>query len=284
MATLSLKTYLDHMDLKNWAFSLFDPGRPLHTYGFKNGRTTPSIKGETKTYTPDVVVWSEEGILILECKGGKPVEDDLTQGKSYVNIPESALLELTGLPSIRRKVILLYFKDMLDSDSKAKEDLLSKLALERDIVLWVYERGFSVTSIQGSHDEDGLDSLLKGGVDVPRLLSHQIEIQPDSPTVLLETLLFRKLWERAFRYKDTRFTIGIAREILEGHVFAVKNPDRRLSDAISSAVTHDLCTTEQPGQVWKLNFLLESNPSIQNYLQKLHSVLKYPSLNEFSNG
>ena len=284
MATLSIRTYLDHMDLKNWAFSLFDPGRPLHTYGFRNRRATPSIKGETNPCTPDVVVWSEERILILECKGGKPTEDDLTQGKSYVNIPESALLELTGLPSIKRKVILLYFKDMLDSDSKAKEDLLSKLALEKDIVLWVYERGFSVTSIQGSHDEDGLDSLLKGGIDVPRLLGHQIEIQPDSPTVLLETLLFRKLWERAFRYKDTRFTIGIAREILEGHVFAVKNPDRRLSDAIRSAETHGLCTMEQPGQVWTLNFLLESNPSILNYTQKLHSVLSYPSLNEFSNG
>jgi hypothetical protein len=282
MATLSLKTYLDHMDLKNWAFSLFDDGCPLHTYGFKYRRATPSITGETKIWTPDLVVWSDKSILIVECKGGKPTEDDLMQAKTYADIPESALLALTGLAKVERKVVLLYFKDILQSDLIAKEALLAKLALQRDILVWAYERGFSVTSVQGSHDEDELDSLLKGGIDVPRLLSHQIEIQPDSPTVLLERLLFRKLWERAFRYKDTRFTIGTAREILDGHIFAVKNPDRRLNEAISSGESHGLCSTEQPGQVWKLDVILESPPSIQSYLQRLQDVLKYPGLQEFS--
>lgn len=221
-------------------------------------------------------------ILIIECKGGKPTEDDLLQAKTYADIPESALLTLTGLSKVERKVILLYFKDMLEQDPKVKEDLFAKLALQKDILIWTYEKGFTVTLVQGSHDDNELDSLLKGGIDIPRLLSHQIEIQPDSPIVLLEKMLLRKLWERAFRYKDTRFTIGTAREILDDHNFALKNPDGRLSDAISSAEKHGLCNTEQPGQVWKLNVILESPQSIQNYLQKLHNVLKYPELQEFS--
>jgi hypothetical protein len=282
MATVSLKTYLDHMDLKNWAFSLFDSGHPLHTYGFKYRRATPSIIGETKIWTPDLIVWSDRMILIIECKGGKPTDEDLFQAKTYADIPESVLSTLTGISGSERKVVLMYFKDMLESDLKMKETLLAKSVLEKDILIWVCEKGFSVTLVQGSHGENELDSLMNGGIDLPHFLGYQIEIQPDSPTALLEKLLFTKLWERAFRYKDTRFTLGTAREILENQNYASKNPDRRLNDAINSGEKHGLCNTEQPGQVWKLNFILGSPPSIQNYLRKLKDVLNYPELQEFS--
>lgn len=251
-------------------------------WGFKDRRATPSIIGETKTWTPDLIVWSEKMILIIECKGGKPSENDLLQAKTYSDIPQSVLSTLTGLSRFQRKVVLLYFKNILELDSKAKEALMSKSALEKDILIWACEKGFSVTTVQGNHDEDELNSLLKGGLDLPHFLSQQIEIQPDSPIILLEKLLFTKLWERAFRYKDTRFTIGTAREILENHNYALKNLNRRLNDAINSGENHGLCISEQPGQVWKLNFIIGSPPSIQTYLRKLKDVLKYPELQGFS--
>lgn len=282
MITIPLRTHLDHMDLKNWALSLFNRGRPLHTYGFKNIRATPSIVKEPDVWTPDLIVWSDKIILIIECKAGEPCEEDLVQAKRYATIPESSLGRLTGLSNFTQRVILLYFKDKLESNQVSKEELLSKASLEKDIAIWACERGFNIAWITGTHGDDQLDSLLKGGMDLAHLPLPQIEIQPDSPTILLEKLLFTKLWERAFRFKDTRFTIGDAREILENHNYALeKHHERRLKDAITSAERHGLCSEEQLGQVWKLDVIIDSPASVQNYLKKLGEIIRYQQLNYF---
>jgi hypothetical protein len=282
MITIPLRTHLDHMDLKNWALSLFNRGRPLHTYGFKNIRATPSIVKEPDTWTPDLIVWSNKIILIIECKAGEPCEEDLVQARRYAMIPKSSLEKWTGLSDFTQRVILLYFKDKLESNQVSKEELLSKASLEKDITVWACERGFNIVWITGSLGDDQLDSLLRGGMDIAHLPLPQIEIQPDSPMVLLEKLLFTKLWERAFRFKDTRFTIVDAREILENHNYALeRHRERRLRDAIASAKRHGLCSEEQFGQVWKLDVILDSPASIQNYLKKLGEIVRYPELGYF---
>lgn len=270
------------MDLKNWALSLFEIGRPLHTYGFKEVRATPSIISNDTTLTPDLIAWSNRIVLIIECKGGNPCEEDLEQVKEYANIPSSSIEKYTGLSDFEKKVVLLYYKKKLDADLKAKEKLLSKSLLEKDLVVWACERPFQIKCITGDHGDEEIDSLLKGGLEIPHLLRHQIEIQPDSPIKLLENLIFNKLWERAYRYKDTRFTIGYVREILENHNYALpKDKERKLLDAIKAGVRDNLCTEEQRGQVWRLNLILKSPASIQKYLQKLREIMTYTKLEDF---
>lgn len=282
MITMSLRSHLDHMDLKNWVFSLFDVGRPLHTYGFRNRRATPIIASDTKEWTPDVIAWSDKMALIIECKTGEPDEEDIAQAKSYADIPESAITSLTGTPNLSRKVILLYFKDRLYSNPKLLEALLAKSSLEKDLVIWACEKGYNIALVDGSHAEDELDSLLRGNLGLTHFPAQAIEIQPDSPTVLVERLLLTRLWERAFKYKDTRFTIGTAKEILENHNYAdKKNRERRLNDAIRSAEKHGLCSTEQTGAIWKLNFIADKPSSVTNYLEKLNEIIKYPELQNF---
>jgi len=283
MITISVRTQLHHMDLKNWAFSLFDSGRPLHTYGFKNRRATPSIVRESDSWTPDLIAWSDKMVLIIECKAGAPGEDDLIQAKSYTDIPQSAIMKLTGLSNFTRKVILLYLKERLESNPKLKEELLTRSSLQKDIVVWACEEGFNIVLVDGSHGDDELDSLLKGSLGLTHLPTRQIEIQPDSPVILLEKLLFTELWERAFRFRDTRFTIGQARQILANHNYArKKHRERKLKNAVKSGERHGLCSEEQPGQVWKLSFILGSPASIEIYLKKLGEIITYPELKDFS--
>jgi hypothetical protein len=75
-------------------------------------------------------------------------------------------MALTGLSTLVRKVVLLYFKEMFESDPNAKEALIAKSSLERNILIWICERGFNVTSLQGSHDEEELDSLARASFQV----------------------------------------------------------------------------------------------------------------------
>jgi len=274
---------MDHMDLKNWVTSLFEKGSTLNTYGFANLLATPLIVGDGDSWTPDIIVWNDKIVLIIECKSGTPSEEDLTQAKSYVNIPKSLISMQTGLSSFTQKVVLLYFKDKLESDRKLKDDLLGKLILEKNVLVWACEKGFQITWVAGDHGDPQLDSLLKGGLPLMHLPLRQIEVQPDSPIALLEKLIFTKLWERAFRFRDTRFTIGTIREILEGHNYALeKDRERKLLDAIKAGEKHDLCIVEQTNQVWRLNIILNSPATYEEYLKKLRDILTYPRLNEFS--
>jgi len=283
MITLSHRTLMDHMDLKNWAISLFEKGSTLNSYGFVNLLATPLIAGDGDSWTPDLIVWNEKIVLIIECKSGTPSEDDLTQAKSYVNIPRSLIAMQTGLSSFSQKVVLLYFKDKLESDRKLKDDLLGKLILEKDILVWACERGVQITWVAGDHGDPQLNSLIKGGIPLMHLPLQQIEVQPDSPIVLLEKLIFTKLWERAFRFRDTRFTIGTIREILEGHNYVLeKDRERKLLNAIKAGEKHTLCTVEQTNQIWRLNIILNSPATYEEYLKKLRDILTYPRLNEFS--
>jgi len=283
MIALSYRTHLDHMDLKNWALSLFERGSPLNTYGFINCSATPLIIGEQESWTPDLIVWSDKMLLIIECKAGTPTEDDVVQAKKYTNIPKSLMEKLTGLSSLVQKVILLYFKDKLESDPKLKEELLSKLVLEKDIILWVCERGFQITCVGGDHGNAQLNSLLRGGLSLSHFPRQQIEIQPDSPPKLLERLIFNKLWERSFKFRDTRFTIGTVREILENHNYSLpKDRERKLLNAIKAGEKYNLCSVEQLDQIWRLNIILNSPISIEEFLKKLNEIMTYPRLEEFA--
>lgn len=283
MIALSHRTHLEHMDLKNWTLSLFERGKPLYIYGFKNVEATPSITSNDTSLTPDLISWSSKIVLIIECKAGKPSNEDLKQAKDYKSIPQSSIGKFTGLSTFARKVVLLYYEKKLDSDSKVKEELLSKVALDSDLIVWACEQPFQIKWIAGDHGDEELNSLLKGGLEIHRFPLHQIEIQPDSPIKLLERLVFNKLWERAYRYKDTRFTIGIVREILENHNYALpKGKKRKLQDAIKSGVRDDLCIEEQQGKVWRLNMILESPTTFERYLQKLRELITYPRLEDFS--
>jgi hypothetical protein len=274
---------MDHMDLKNWATSLFEKGSTLNTYGFVNIRATPLIIGDGDIWTPDLIVWNDKIVLIIECKSGTPSDDDLVQAKSYVNIPRSLIATQTGLSNLTQKVVLLYFKDKLESNPQLKDDLLGKLILEKDILVWMCERGFQITWVTGDHGNPQLDHLTKGGLPLTHLPPQQIEIQPDSPIVLLEKLIFTKLWERAYRFKDTRFTIGTIREILDRHNYAFeKDRDRKVLDAIKSGEKHALCAVEQTNQVWRLNVILNNPATYTEYLKKLKDIIDYPRLNEFS--
>jgi len=283
MINLSYRTFMDHMDLKNWATSLFEKGSTLNTYGFVNIRATPLIIGDGDIWTPDLIVWNDKIVLIIECKSGTPSDDDLVQAKSYVNIPRSLIATQTGLSNLTQKVVLLYFKDKLESNPQLKDDLLGKLILEKDILVWMCERGFQITWVTGDHGNPQLDHLTKGGLPLTHLPPQQIEIQPDSPIVLLEKLIFTKLWERAYRFKDTRFTIGTIREILDRHNYAFeKDRDRKVLDAIKSGEKHALCAVEQTNQVWRLNVILNNPATYTEYLKKLKDIIDYPRLNEFS--
>jgi len=279
MIGLSYREHMDHTDLKNWALSLFQKNAALNTCGFANPHTTPLIHGGNDSWTPDLMVWNDRIVLIIECKAGKPSEDDLVQAKEYANIPPSLITKQTGLQKTAQKVILLYFKDKLDSDPDLKNELLSKLSFERDILIWACERGLQITLIAGNHGDVQLDSLLKGGLSLYHLPPHQIEIQPDSPIVLLEKMVFTKLWERAFRYRDTRFTVGTVREILEGHNYAFeKDRERKLLDAVQSGERHNLCFVEQTNQVWRLNMMLNNPTTYEEYLKKLRDITTYQRL------
>jgi hypothetical protein len=285
MITLSYRTLMDHMDLKNWAISLFEKGSTLNTHGFLDPLATPLIARDGDSWTPDLIVWNKKIVLIIECKSGTPSEDDLAQAKSYVNIPQSLVAAQTGLSNFTQKIVLLYFKDKLESDPQLRDDLLGKLILEKDILVWTCERGFQITWVTGDHGDPQLNSLMKGGLPLTHLPPQQIEIQPDSPIVLLENLIFTKLWERAFRFRDTRFTIGTIREILEGHNYALeKDRDRKALDAIKAGEKNTLCTVEQTNQVWRLNVILNSPATYTEYLKKLRDIMTYPRLNEFPTG
>ena len=282
MIALSYRIHLDHMDLKNWALSLFEKGSPLNTCGLVNYRATPVIQSEKDSWTPDLIAWNRKVLLIIECKSGTPTEEDVVQAKRYLNIPKPLMEKLTGLTDFVQKSMLLYFKEKLNSDPRLKKELLSKLALEKDLVLWVCDRGFQISCESGDHGDAELNSILKGGLSLSHLPRRLIEIQPDSPTILLSKLIFTKLWERSFKFKDTRFTIGTVREILDDHIYSLpKDRDRRLLDAIKIGEKHNLCSTEQEDQIWRLTLMLNSPASIEEFLRKLREMMTYPRLNTF---
>jgi len=283
MIAMAYRSHLNHMDLKNWAASLFLSGGVLNSYGLSNWRATPSIAEEQDYWTPDLIAWNNKIFLIIECKAGDPDERDVEQAKEYVNIPKGATERQTGLSGLLPKVALLYFRDKLQSNHELTERILSRLSLERDLVLWSCEPGIQITGVYGDHGDKQLDSLLGGGLPLPRSPPQQIEIQPDSPTNLLARLVFRKLWERSFRFKDTRFTVGTVREILQNDNYShEKDKNRRLLDAIKVGEKYELCFAERQNELWRLNVILENPASIQMFLQKLREIITYPRLNEFA--
>jgi hypothetical protein len=272
------------MDLKNWAFSLFLQGKPLYEQGFTNVRPTPAIMISNKKLTPDIVAWSGETVLTIECCSVEPNADaDVEKIKKYLEIPADSLQKFVGTRNFTHEGVLLYFDDKLQSDKDATNRLLGKIALERNIIVWSCVEGLQMKLVIGNHSNQSLNSLLEGGLPLDRFPYPQIEVQPDSPKELLTRLLFKRLFERACKNKETRFTVDTAIEILDDQSYAFDPEEgvKKISKVITLGIRLGLCLEEQANRIWRLNFFPDKILSVEAYLKKLSDIITIPRLTSY---
>jgi len=270
------------MELKNWALSLFTPERPLYHHGFVNVRPTPSISTPEGFLTPDLVAWNESSILVIECCSGIPSADDSTKADKYSQIPSTFYTALTSIDNPLLETVLLYYEEKFDSDATARESVMRAISIRRNVIVWTCIPAITIHSTAGSHANTALDSIMRGGVPLERYPSPQIEIQPDSPLELLARVLFRRLFERAIRNRDTIFTLAQARESIADQNYATRADEEvKLRRAIAIGSSLGLCGTEQQEVRWRLSFYVDSPLSMERFLSRLTGILSQPRLTDF---
>jgi len=278
----ALRIHLSHMELKNWAFSLFNPERPLYHHGFVSVRPSPSISTPEGFLTPDLVAWNDSTILVIECCSGMPSADDSTKVDKYSQIPSTFYTALTGIDNPLLETVLLYYEEKFDSDAAARESVTRAISIRRSVIIWTCIPAITIHSVAGSHANTALESIMRGGAPLERYPSPQIEIQPDSPLELLARVLFRRLFERAIRSRDTSFTLTQARESIADQNYATRaDEDVKLRRAVAIGSRLGLCGTEQPEVRWRLSFYVDSPLSIERFLSRLTGILSQPRLTDF---
>jgi hypothetical protein len=263
------------MELKNWALSLFQPGAALFEQGFSNAMPTPIIDVPHGILTPDVIAWGKSIFLVVEGKSGQPDSQDVAKMKKYLKIPYESIRSLTQMQRFTVEGVLLYFEDRFDSNVLAKEDILGKVSLERNMMIWVCTEGIRIRLVAGSHSDSVLQSILSAGLPISRYPFPQIEVELDSPLILVARTLFKRLWETACRTKDTLFDINLAKIILRDQNYARDDSEEtvKVERAIEIGLRESLCLEEQSGRLWRLDLFPDSPVSIKRYLDKLDKLL-----------
>lgn len=278
--SIHLEEHVNHMRLKNWAYSLFKSSGVLFHQGFEVAVPTPAIVTVEKCFSPDIVAWSDIVTWILEVKSGKPnPEEDSKQAKEYLQIPKESLSIILGRPVNDVEVILLYLERNL-KERGLVEALQSKIILETRIVIWsLDQRAGQVRLFYGEHGDPNLTSLLKARIPISLLPSRDIFVQPDSPLTLLAREVFCRLMERAYRTRDKKFSLSIVKEQLQGQVYAFNENEgnRKLRKAIRMGVRQGLCRIID-SDAWELNLAFK-NP--EPYLKRLNQFLQQQSLEHF---
>jgi len=279
----SLRAHLAHMQLKNWAFCLFNPDGALFHQGFTNVRLTPSISMPDGLLTPDLVAWDNCTILVIECCSGTPNSGDLDKVDRYSRLPSTSYTTLTGIGKPFIESILLYYEDKFESDQAGRDDLLRAISLRSDIIVWTCVPSLVIRSEAGSHSSNTLGSTMRGGAPLGRFPSPQIEIQPDSPEMLVARVLLRRLFELAMRTRDTSFTLVEAQQSIidQNYASQASEEETKLRRAIQVGLRLGLCEEERPGVRWRLNFYHDRAVTIERFLSRLTGMLSQPNLTDF---
>jgi len=268
------------MKLKNWAYVLFEHCHALHHMGFVDVRPTPSIEIEGKTLSPDIIAWSQPVTLIIEAKSGSPDPDgDVDQAKDYLEIPKEILEKYLGQPVHEREAVILYSEDNL-RDPTPRESLLSKIALERRIIIWsLNKRAGEVHLFYGNHSNQDLNKLLNARLPVALIPPPRIFLQPDSPIVLLTREIFIRLYQRAYRLRTKKFSFEDARVELIGQVFGFdeREEQAKIRKAFTVGNRHELCR-QIASDEWELN-LVFSNP--ERYFEKITRLLQQSRVDDY---
>jgi hypothetical protein len=273
------------MQLKNWAFCLFHPDGALFHQGFTNVRPTPSISMPDRVLTPDLVAWGNGTILVIECCSGTPNSGDFDKVERYSRLPSTSYAALTGILKPLIESILLYYENKFESDRAGRDDLLRAVSLRSDIIVWTCIPSLVIRSEAGSHSSNTLESTMRGGAPLGRFPSPQIEIQPDSPEMLVARVMLRRLFELAMRTRDTSFTLVEAQQsvIDQNYALQTSEEERKLRRAIQVGLRLGLCEEESPGVRWRLNFYHDRPMTIERFLSRLTGMLSQPGLTDFWN-
>jgi len=273
------------MQLKNWAFCLFNPDGALFHQGFTNVRPTPSISTPDGLLTPDLVAWDSSTILMIECCSGTPNSGDLDKVDKYLRLPSTCYATLTGIGSPFIESVLLYYEDKFESDQAGRDDLLRAISLRRDIIVWTCVPSLVIRSEAGSHSSDAIGSTMRGGAPLGRFPSPQIEIQPDSPEMLVARVLFRRLFELATKTRETSFTLVEAQQSIADQNYAsqASEEETKLRRAIGVGLRLGLCEEERPGVRWRLKFYYDRPVTMERFLSRLTGMLSQPNLADFWN-
>jgi hypothetical protein len=268
------------MKLKNWAYSLFKPDQVLYNKGFSEVVKTPLIKMLSKSFSPDIIAWSNKVTLIIDAKSGKPQpEEDFNQAKGYLQIPKETLSRFFGHPVNKIEVVLLYFDENL-KESELVESLKSKITLEPKVIVWVLDqRTGQIRLFYGSHSDPDLNAILKARLPVSSLPPPEIFIQPDSPILFLAKEVFVRLMQYAYRSRNKTFSLDTIIHELEGQVYAFSQSEAKskLRKVVAMGTKENLCRSIS-SNTWELNLIFE-NPEL--YLTKLSRILELKPLESF---
>jgi len=273
------------MQLKNWAFSLFNPEGTLFHHGFTSVRPTPLISTQDRLLTPDLVAWDNSTVLVIECCSGTPNPNDSSKLDRYSQLPSASYTALTGIPGPLIESILLYYEQKFESNPIAREGLLRAISLRRDIIVWTCIPSVAIRSTAGSHANEALESVMRGGAPLGPYPSPPIEIQPDSPVELVTRVLFRRLFELAMRSRDTGFDITQAQQVIADQNYATQASEEltKVQRAIELGSRLGLCEGEHPRLRWRLSFFYDRPVTIERFLSRLSGILSQPRLMDFEN-
>lgn len=272
------------MELKNWAFSLFQPDKPLYQLGFVNVRPTPTILTNEGVLTPDLVAWSDSTILIMECCSGIPDQGHSIKADKYSQLPTIFFTTLTGISSPLIETILLFYEHMFDSNSERREGLLKAISIRHNVMVWTCIPRIAIRNAYGSHANEALNSMMRGGVPLGPYPSPPIEIQPDSPLELLARVLFRRLFEQALRNRDTSFTVKEAQASISDQNYSTtqaNGEEVKLRRAIEVGVKFGLCTIEQSGVRWRIDIYIDRPLTLERFLARLTGIELQPRLTNY---
>ena len=120
MSSPTTPGYLAHMRLKNWVFSLFQPGKSLFEEGFSNVLPTPVIQtAKDQFLTPDLLAWSDDTALFFSCKSGAPrPTDDMMDLDHYLALSQNQLQETIRTRGLTLEGVLLYYDRSLGKAAK----------------------------------------------------------------------------------------------------------------------------------------------------------------------
>jgi hypothetical protein len=169
-------------------------------------------------------------------------------------------------------------------NSNTQEEFLKAISSNQQIIVWTCIPGISIRSEYGSHANEALNSMIRGGVPLGPYLSPPIEIQPDSPLELLTRVLFRRLFEQAFKNRETSFTLEQAQDSISDQNYALNlnNEKVKILRAIDVGTKYGLCKTEQLGIRWRIDLYIDRPFTIERFLAKLTGIEVNPRLTDFN--
>lgn len=247
-------------------------------------RPTPAIGTTSAPLTPDLIAWNSTSVLVIECCSGYPDGGHITKIEKYLQLPSTFYTNLSGIANPRVEGVLLYFEDKFRNNTELSEALLRSISTRHEIVVWTCIPSITIRLESGTHADDALNSILRGGVPLGPYPTPPIEIQPDSPNELLSRVLFRRLFERSLESRDTTFTLNQARDAMMDQTYALQSSDEdnRLNRAIVIGSRYGLCDVEQAGVRWRLTFYIGRENTITRFLSRLTGIMAEARLDDYS--